>query len=85
MPNEPRSKISELRDDRGTLLVTYAQMLTEKCDQSKVGCLVMLTYEPNSLAIFSNLDTERIPDALTELAEQMRKKQEKTPAKSKLH
>jgi len=75
------TKLVDLKDANGTSLQSYVDTLVEKADAAGTTIVVLIAREPDVLDVKTNVPLAVLPDALSQLASQMRKnptRQEKT-------
>ena len=66
-------KLADIKDENGTSLQTFADMLVEKTQRAGLQLVLILAQEPDFLHLLSNVPVEALPDVLSQLAAQMRK------------
>lgn len=73
-------KLADIKDEHGTSLQSFAELIAQKADRADVRFLALFVVpdpaeeEGASLHTIGNVDMEIVPDFLSQLAAQMRKK-----------
>src|SRR5581483_2659594 len=67
------TKLVDLKDANGTSLQSYVDTLVEKADAAGTTIVVLIAREPDVLDVKTNVPLAVLPDALSQLASQMRK------------
>lgn len=67
-------KLADLKDANGTSLQSYVELLMEKANEAGANVVILVAAPPASLHLVTNVDSTVIPDVLSQLASQMRKK-----------
>lgn len=66
-------KLSDIKDDNGTSLQSYADDLMQKADAKGLTVVMIFAGDPDFLQSIQNIPVAAIPDVLNQMASQMRK------------